>query len=1223
MIISPISLKLFRKYFITALFLAASPAAFAECNNLFDCIQSNDTTTLEKLLKAGANPNATNNFGNTPLNVAAFYGRREACGMLIRFGAVVDSVNPQGQTPLIAASSDYGSLETVSFLLQAGANPNHRMSNGDTAINRAAWYGHTTVVEKLLQYRANPAFKNSLNYTALYSAIERNRPSTALVLARTGIAINDADDRGTTPLHLASAKGMTELVTLMLEKGADPKLVSSSYATALHSAAMNGHLAIARALVAKGADPLAATSQGATALHQVAYGNHTEFVSYLLSLNVNINAVNNYGQTPFHMAVLGNAQEAARLLKDNQANINLADKSGITPLMSAVSQHKTIAASLIEWGADVNLLNKDKNSAIYFALIANNQSILERLIAARATLDMDNKSGISPLIEAILRRQMPSVQKIVQAGANVNLITSTKATALCAAIDQDQVEIFHYLLANKASARVPCYNSSALHISLQRTSNLNFLKTLLEHNPDLEAIDAQSYTPLLVAISGRKREALQMLMSKGANVNATTRDRKTALRVAAEVYPDHSTEAIFRDLLTSAQINLNAHVDAYQNTILHYLVTSRQENQMSLLHALLAKEPNLEVRNSAGETPLLSAVNFNYVKSLDLLLVIGANPNAMIPESHTALTLALDRRNTESIQLLLKSSRVNVNLKNGHGLAPLSYAINESNLNQWIAPLIEKGAQLTATIRWAAPESTHTWRLSGIEKEIIPNKPNGQGTQLLYIETDPAIDISIKAQVEVRNLYNNTQKVWTQDLEQHFHRGISQNYIKISDLYSQTDSKINENALSAKVILDIAGRKFSAESPKLLHIFEHLPIVFLPGIFGSRLWADFDNPHYHDDYPDFPILPIPGFGHGDFLRLLCNADGTPQMEAKKIDLFRNFGPTGIYNEVDNREEVSFPPFYKTLYALPAGVSTLDPQYRVPYFKVIPWPYDWRKRLEEAVRVLMVGDRNRRADEPIMEPYKIPPSIPQIQEHLRKNPVYGRYVSDQVSIGGHSTGGLIVRGLIKNSWAKRYIRHAFFVNTPFFGAPKAYYVFFTGDMGIPITPKGQMRRMAPNCPIVQYLSPTQSYKGTVFNNPNYIERHKYTFATEFMPAIIEKARAAGAYPAATEIDPWNEKLDQDAHAYHSRILGEPSIGWENSTVFWSHNLTGDPTIGTLYLDGNEMKYSSDYGDETVPLFSQKGDFPENRLVEILSRPTHVRSPNEAQVWQTLIQNLRAK
>ncbi|CAJ1406091.1 unnamed protein product [Effrenium voratum] len=75
----------------------------------------------EKLLRAGADPNAREAWEETPLHMAARHGNLEVAQALLKFGAQINARNLDEVTPLLAAAQE-GQQEVCNFLLEMGAN---------------------------------------------------------------------------------------------------------------------------------------------------------------------------------------------------------------------------------------------------------------------------------------------------------------------------------------------------------------------------------------------------------------------------------------------------------------------------------------------------------------------------------------------------------------------------------------------------------------------------------------------------------------------------------------------------------------------------------------------------------------------------------------------------------------------------------------------------------------------------------------------------------------------------------------------------------------------------------------------------------------------------------------------------------------------------------------------------------------------------------------------
>jgi cytohesin len=106
---------------------------------------------VKALIERGANVNLTDSYGGTALTGAAFGRSMDIVKMLCAAGAKLDARNKDGSTPLhIAATS--GTFEIVAYLLQEGAAVNSKDAAGQTPLKRANINKHTDVAELLKQH---------------------------------------------------------------------------------------------------------------------------------------------------------------------------------------------------------------------------------------------------------------------------------------------------------------------------------------------------------------------------------------------------------------------------------------------------------------------------------------------------------------------------------------------------------------------------------------------------------------------------------------------------------------------------------------------------------------------------------------------------------------------------------------------------------------------------------------------------------------------------------------------------------------------------------------------------------------------------------------------------------------------------------------------------------------------------------------------------------------
>lgn len=184
-----------------------------------------DTPRLKMLIAAGANLDARDGLGRTPLHVATYARQREAVTALAKAGANLDRLEDDRYDAVtIAAVAD--DVPTLALLLSLGASPGQTTSRYDgTALIAAAHLGHDEVVRRLIAAGAPLDHVNNLHWTALIESIVLGdggprRQRTLVALVDAGANLQLADRQGNTPLQLAKARGYNAMVEKLKASGA-------------------------------------------------------------------------------------------------------------------------------------------------------------------------------------------------------------------------------------------------------------------------------------------------------------------------------------------------------------------------------------------------------------------------------------------------------------------------------------------------------------------------------------------------------------------------------------------------------------------------------------------------------------------------------------------------------------------------------------------------------------------------------------------------------------------------------------------------------------------------------------------------------------------------------------------------------------------------------------------------------------------------------------------
>ncbi|KAK4077988.1 hypothetical protein Purlil1_12186 [Purpureocillium lilacinum] len=135
----------------------------------------------------------------------------------------------------------------------------------------------------------------------LYYAVKLRLTDLAIILADEH-DVNETSTLGRSALGVASGNGCSEIVRVLLRKGADPKLADCTGCTPLHAASTNGHVKVVKLLLERGADVAVADKEGWTPLMYASLTSQVRLVKLLLEEGANVTVADKEGRTPLIVA---------------------------------------------------------------------------------------------------------------------------------------------------------------------------------------------------------------------------------------------------------------------------------------------------------------------------------------------------------------------------------------------------------------------------------------------------------------------------------------------------------------------------------------------------------------------------------------------------------------------------------------------------------------------------------------------------------------------------------------------------------------------------------------------------------------------------------------------------------------------------------------------------------------------------------------------------------
>lgn len=199
-----------------------SQGSWADCSPLHDAASQGRLLVLRRLLAEGYHANSKTIDQVTPLHEACLSEHVACVRALISFGANVNAATINGVTPLFNCCAS-GSVGCMELLLQNGAHIHTRHTHLPSPLHEACRRGNSQCVETLLSHGADPDYQVPHLGSPLYvSCLHRNTACSKILLDK-GASVN-AGRGGESPLHEAARQDSTDLVSILLDHGAEAKL---------------------------------------------------------------------------------------------------------------------------------------------------------------------------------------------------------------------------------------------------------------------------------------------------------------------------------------------------------------------------------------------------------------------------------------------------------------------------------------------------------------------------------------------------------------------------------------------------------------------------------------------------------------------------------------------------------------------------------------------------------------------------------------------------------------------------------------------------------------------------------------------------------------------------------------------------------------------------------------------------------------------------------------
>ncbi|KAH8707190.1 ankyrin repeat domain-containing protein [Phaeosphaeriaceae sp. PMI808] len=377
-----------------------------------------------------------------------------------------------------------------------------RDSDGQTLLYLAAEYGHQRMVKLLLHKGADVNTRRGDNAqggyysNALYSASQGGYEQVVKLLLYKGAEVNAQGGEFGNALQAASYRGYEQVVKLLLDKGAEVNAQGGYYNNALQAASSRDYEQVVKLLLDKGAEVNAQGGYYGNALQAASSGGYEQVVKLLLDKGAKTNMQGGYYGNALYVASQGGYEQVVKLLLYKGADVNAqGGYYGNALQVASEGGYEQVVKLLLEKGADVNAQGGRYGNALQAALEGDHEQVVKLLL---------NK------------------------GAKVNAQGRYYSNALQAALEGDYEQVIELLLDKgaKVNAQDREHNSSALQAALEGD---------YEQGAKVNAQGGYYSNALQAALEGDYEQVIELLLGKGAKVNAQDREHNSsALQAALE-----------------------------------------------------------------------------------------------------------------------------------------------------------------------------------------------------------------------------------------------------------------------------------------------------------------------------------------------------------------------------------------------------------------------------------------------------------------------------------------------------------------------------------------------------------------------------------------------------------------------------------------------------------------------------------------------------------------
>eukprot|EP00163_Fabomonas_tropica_P030734 TRINITY_DN7081_c0_g1_i2.p1 TRINITY_DN7081_c0_g1~~TRINITY_DN7081_c0_g1_i2.p1 ORF type:complete len:1308 (+),score=122.01 TRINITY_DN7081_c0_g1_i2:275-4198(+) len=505
-----------------------------ERNTVIACaVKSGNVQLIAMIAEMTSNLSVCNANGHSLVHIAVLTNNVRCLRQVLDYKLDFDSGDNLERTPLFIAA-EYRYVDMAKALLDAGANKYIPSREGDTPFRialvkqdekvvallaesgdnipllQAVYSNDEAYVLRFLRIPESITWLDVDGWTVLHHVVRSCHETLLAAVLQQGVPklVNKPETTGLTPLHVGCnhPEQPLSLVLMLLEEGANPRARDHMKRTPLHLAAASGLKDVVQVLLNYDLNMDATDRSGDSPLNYAAMRGHIDVVKVLLQAGASTDIRNEMGVGAVGAAYRFKHDDVAALLRKHiRSESRCSSRLSTAPGGSRPKSRDSLGMLASRPGTSHSGFRLDPNGelvmpALLSTLEQGKVKTAENLVIRGAALDVrDPVTMTTPLHEAVRLREKNLVLLMIHEGADIGAVDA--------------------------------HGNTPLHIACMAGDH-HIVKALTDAESDIHARNNKGSQPLHTAAENDSTQCVRFLIRHGADPRAERKDGKTALLIS-------------------------------------------------------------------------------------------------------------------------------------------------------------------------------------------------------------------------------------------------------------------------------------------------------------------------------------------------------------------------------------------------------------------------------------------------------------------------------------------------------------------------------------------------------------------------------------------------------------------------------------------------------------------------------------------------------------------